>query len=94
MAYVGIIELTFRLDGCGSLKEKRQVVRSLVDRLRHHFDVSAAEVDHQDTWDLAGIGIALISGDRGVVQRLIEQIIDYAEATTEAELVGIHHEII
>lgn len=94
MAYVGIIELTFRLDGCGSLKEKRQVVRSLVDRLRHHFNVSAAETKHQDVWDLAGIGISVISGDRGVVARLVEQLIDYAEETTEAELVGIHHEII
>ncbi|MBI5833116.1 MAG: DUF503 domain-containing protein [Armatimonadetes bacterium] len=94
MAYVGIVELTFRLDGCRSLKEKRQVVRSLVDRLRHHFNVSAAEIDHQDQWDLAGIGISVISGDRGVVSRLIEQLIDYAESTTEAELVGIHHEVI
>jgi uncharacterized protein YlxP (DUF503 family) len=94
MARIGVLELTFRLDGCRSLKDKRSVVKSLVDRVRHRFNVSAAETEHQDVWDLAGVGIAVISGDRGVVERLLAELTDYAEATTEAELVGIHSEIL
>jgi uncharacterized protein YlxP (DUF503 family) len=94
MARVGVLELEFRIDGCRSLKEKRHHVRSLIDRLRHHFDVSVAETEHQDVWDRAGIGIALISSDRKVVERMIEELIDYAEASTDAELVGIHSEIL
>ncbi len=44
--HVGIVEFEFRLHGCRSLKEKRQVLRSLIDDLRHHFNASVAEVDH------------------------------------------------
>jgi hypothetical protein len=88
------LELEFRLDGCRSLKDKRQVIRSLIDRLRHHFNVAVAETEHQDVWDRAGIAIAVVSSDRGVVQRLLDELTDYAEATTEAELVGIHSEIL
>ncbi len=92
--YVGVVELQLRLDGCRSLKEKRQVVRSLVDRLRHQFNASVAETAHQDTWDLAGLGLAVVNSDRRLVERLIEQIIDYAESHTEAELIGIQTEIL
>lgn len=94
MAHIGILELEFALHGCGSLKDKRHVVRSLVDRLRHRFEVSAAEIDYQDVWDRTKVGVALISAEHTAVQRLLEQLIDYAEATTEAELVGIHTEIL
>jgi uncharacterized protein YlxP (DUF503 family) len=94
MGHVGILELVFRLDGCRSLKDKRTVVRSLVDRLRHRFNVSAAEIDHQDDHERATIGVALIASDRDLAQRLLNGLVDYAEETTEAELVGIHQEVL
>ncbi len=92
--HIGIVETTWRLDGCHSLKEKRQVVRSLIDKLRHHFNASVAEVEHQDTHGLAGIGLAVVNSDRRLVERLIEQIIDYAEHHAEAELIGLETEIL
>ncbi|MCC7493064.1 MAG: DUF503 domain-containing protein [Fimbriimonadaceae bacterium] len=92
--HIGIAELTFRLDGCRSLKEKRHVVRSLVDRLRHQFNASVAEVAHQDEWTLAGVGLALVNSDRRLVERLLEQVVDYAERTCEAELIGLETELL
>ncbi|NUP98615.1 MAG: DUF503 domain-containing protein [Armatimonadetes bacterium] len=92
--HVGIVELTWRLHGCRSLKEKRQTVRSLVDRLRDQFNASVAEVSHQDEWEMAGIGLAVLNSNRALVERLIEEIIDYAERTTEAELIGIETELL
>lgn len=91
---VGLVELTLRLHGCRSLKEKRQVVRSLVDRLRHHFNTAVAEVDYQDEHERALIGIAVVSSDKALVERLLEEVIDYAENNTEAELVGIQTEVL
>lgn len=92
--WVGITELTFRIDGCRSLKDKRRVIRSLVDRLRHHFNLSVAEVGLQDVWDQARIGVAAVSGERAVVERLLEEVLAYAEANCEAELTGVETEIL
>lgn len=94
MASVGILELTFRLDGCRSLKAKRQVVKSLIDRLRHHYEVSVAEIDHQDVWDLAKIGVAVISGERTIVERMLDELIGYADSGSDAELIGVDTEIL
>ncbi len=92
--HIGIVEMTWRLNGCQSLKDKRQVVRSLVDRLRHQFNASVAEVAHQDEHQLAGVGLAMVNSDRRLVERLLDQIIDFAEATADAELIGLETEIL
>ena len=47
---VGLITWDLHLDACNSLKEKRQIVKSLKDRLHQRFNVSAAETDYQDAW--------------------------------------------
>jgi uncharacterized protein len=52
------------LAGCHSLKDKRRIVKSLKDRLHHQFNVSAAEVDHQDAWQRAALGCAVVTTDR------------------------------
>jgi uncharacterized protein YlxP (DUF503 family) len=52
------------LMGCHSLKEKRRVVRSLKDRLASRYKVSAAEVDHQDSWQRAALAVSLVTTDR------------------------------
>lgn len=92
--HVGIVEFEFRLHGCRSLKEKRQVLRSLIDGLRHHFNASVAEVDHQDEWQRAAVAAAVVNGDRRLVERLLEELIDFAESRTEAELVNLETEIL
>ena len=63
------------LPGCTSLKEKRSVVRSLKDRLRHGFNVSVAETGYQDVHQHAELTIALVASDG----RLAESILDKAD---------------
>ena len=53
MAAIGVLTLELRLENSHSLKEKRHVVQSLKDRLRHKFNVSVAEIDYQDLWQRA-----------------------------------------
>ena len=50
-----------RIPGCSSLKEKRHVVQSLKDRLRNKFNVSVAEIDHQDTWQRATLAAVTVA---------------------------------
>jgi uncharacterized protein len=52
------------LAGCHSLKDKRRIVKSLKDRLHHQFNVSAAEVDHQDAWQRAALACGVVTTDR------------------------------
>ncbi|MFQ5537485.1 MAG: DUF503 domain-containing protein [Gemmatimonadota bacterium] len=63
------------LPGCSSLKEKRSVVRSLKDRLRHRFNVSVSETGEQDVHQRAEITIALVATDR----RFAEEVLDKAD---------------
>ncbi len=61
--FVGVARWELHLAHCQSLKDKRRVVKSLKDRLRQRFQVSAAEVDHQDVWQRASLAAAIVSGD-------------------------------
>ncbi|HET6764239.1 MAG TPA: DUF503 domain-containing protein [Longimicrobiaceae bacterium] len=70
---VGLAVWELMLPGCSSLKEKRQVVKSLKDRLHDRFNVSAAETDHHDVHQRAQIAAAVVSGDRKHAVQVLQQ---------------------
>ncbi|MDA1062636.1 MAG: DUF503 domain-containing protein [Chloroflexi bacterium] len=76
--------LRLYLPGVQGLKEKRAVVRSLVERLRSRLDVAAAEVGAQDQLQRADVGFAVVSGDVATARRLAEE----AQRFAEGELLG------
>lgn len=80
---IGVLTLELLIEYSHSLKEKRQVVRSLKDRLRGKFNVATAEIDHQDSWQRAVIGVVTLSGDR----LRVEQVLQLAEKEA-ANLLG------
>ena len=61
---VGVRSWELHLAGCQSLKDKRRVLKSLKDRLHRQFNVSAAEVDHQDSWQRAALACSVVTTDR------------------------------
>jgi uncharacterized protein len=71
---VGLCILQIRLPGIASLKEKRQVLRSLKDRLRDHYNVSVAEIGHQDLWQRATIGIVGIASAKVPLEQTFSSI--------------------
>lgn len=83
---MGIMRLEIRLHGAGSLKEKRSVVRSLLGRLRNRFSVSAAEVDCQDIWQRAAIGVTMVAADRNQIETEFRRIEEFIEMNGLAEL--------
>lgn len=62
-----------------SLKEKRRVVRSLVERARNRFNASVAEVDHLDSWQVAGIGFTCVSNSSAHADQMLAEIIQFIE---------------
>jgi uncharacterized protein YlxP (DUF503 family) len=77
--YTAIGQVTLHLPASASLKDKRQVVRSVLARLRNQFEVSAAEVARQDSWQVAILGLAYVSGEAGHAQEVLDHAVRYIE---------------
>lgn len=90
---VGLLTLEVHLPCAHSLKDKRQVLRSLKDRLRSHFNVAVAEVGHQDLWQRATVGVVSVSNDRTYLNQLLEGVADEAEKLLNGNLVNTSIEI-
>lgn len=72
-----------------SLKAKRQVVRPIVDGIRHRFKVSVAEVDHLDQWQRVAIGVAVVSGTESHAREVLAAIERFVAAAPGIELLHV-----
>jgi uncharacterized protein YlxP (DUF503 family) len=79
--YVAACRVALHLPASASLKDKRQVVRSLLQRLRNTFEVAAAEVEEQDKRQIAVLGLAAASGDAGHAEEVLEHALRFIEET-------------
>jgi len=82
-------KLIFYIPHATSLKDKRQVCRSLIDKTRQRFNVSVAEVDTQDIHQTLTIGVAVVSGEPAHAQRSLDEVIRFMEKTADAELTEV-----
>ena len=71
---VAHLTLEIRIEHAQSLKDRRQVVRSLKDQLRQGFNISVAEMDEAVTWNSATIGVVAISRSRDYLHGLVEEV--------------------
>jgi len=83
-------KLTFYIPNATSLKDKRQVCRSLVDKTRHRFNLAISEVATQDVHTTLTLGVAVVSGSSSHAQKMFDEIIRYMEEHAEAELIEIY----
>ena len=92
---MNIAAMTFRLRALWvhSLKEKRMIVKSLTSQLQNKFHVSAAEIDEQDTHQIIMIGVAAIVPYNGLADSLMDEISQFMEENTEAEILTETREI-
>ncbi|HEY1462233.1 MAG TPA: DUF503 domain-containing protein [Terriglobales bacterium] len=79
---IASLTLELRIEAAQSLKDKRQVVRSLKDRLRAHFNVSVAELDPSNLWNSATIGVVGISDSRDYLDGLMKNVERHANRIT------------
>jgi hypothetical protein len=92
---LALLRFYWRIPGCGSLKQKRHVLKSLTGTLRSTFNVSVAEVDHQDLWQRSTIAVAATGAEVFHVRKVMQQVERFVEAwggveVIEAELT-LHH---
>lgn len=72
-----------------SLKDKRQVIKGLIDRLRNRYNVSVAEVDTQDSWQRATIGVACVSSRQYHARELIDKVTRHVEGCIDLEICDV-----
>ena len=84
--YMLSAKLTFHIPHAMSLKDKRRVCRSIIDKTRRRFNCSAAEVDTQDKHRTLTIGVAVVSGGASHARRTLNEIIRFMEEHAGAEL--------
>ena len=90
---VGLISWQLALPDCRSLKEKRMVVRSLKDRIRHRFNVSVAETAHQDVWTRAELSVAAVGGDGAFVGSVLDSVDRFVVEDRRALVTGTRREL-
>ena len=91
---IGCLTVTLHVPGSRSLKDKRQVVRSLTARLRNTFNVAVAEVEDQDTWQVATLGVVCVSGDRRHADEMCQKALALIEDEGEALLTRSRFELV
>ena len=84
---VGLITWELHLGACHSLKEKRQIVKSLKDRLHRRFNVSAAETDHHELWQRAELSVCVVSTDRRHAEEVLREADRLVEGADGARIV-------
>ncbi len=91
---IGILEMILYLPESHSLKDKRQVVKSVKDKVRHHFNVAVAEVDDQDLWQKARLGFCSLGNDRRSINARLDQVINFVERLQVAVDIDSHMEML
>jgi uncharacterized protein len=76
---VGLLTLELHLAEAQSLKDKRQVLRGLKDRLRQHFNVAVAELDFEDTWQRSLVGVVTLSNEEQHVEESLQKVLAEAD---------------
>jgi uncharacterized protein len=78
---VGVLTLEIQIPYAHSLKERRAVLRKIKDRLRARFNVAVAELNNQDVWQRATLGVVSISDSRPLLESVFDQVLAEAEST-------------
>ena len=89
---VGLLRLDVHLPNAHTLKEKRSVLNSLKDQLRGRFNISVAEVDANETWQRATVGISTLGSSRAYTEGLLREVKAWVRATRLVELIAIEED--
>ena len=94
MTFAGILNMTIEVPASGSLKDKRHVVKSILDKTHNRFNVSAAEIDHLDSHKMAGLAFACVANEAAHVSTVLNKVLDHVESYPECEVVDARIEMV
>jgi uncharacterized protein YlxP (DUF503 family) len=89
---LGLVEL--HLGGVDSLKGKRHVLRGMKEKVKRRFNVSVAEVDHEELWQRATLAVACVANDAAHANQVVSKAVNLIEALTDAEVIDVQVEVL
>ena len=89
---IGHLILVLHFPAVHSLKEKRQILSSLISKIRERYPVSAAETGYQDLWQRSAVEVVMVSVDSNLPERIFGKIIEQVSSFPEVELLDSHQE--
>ncbi|MBN1636198.1 MAG: DUF503 domain-containing protein [Deltaproteobacteria bacterium] len=90
---IGALKVQMRINGARSLKEKRKVLKSIKDRVKQ-MNISIAEVDDQDKWQAATIGLAVVSNDAVHINSMMDKVMNVFYSNGDLEILNSQFEIV
>jgi uncharacterized protein len=95
MAFViGTARISLSIPEANSLKDKRSVLKSMLEGMRNKFNVSAAEIDDNDVWRRAVIGVACVSNSQPFADQVLNKVIDWIESNPRVYIVDVQLEFL
>ncbi|MBS6534451.1 MULTISPECIES: DUF503 domain-containing protein [Peptoniphilus] len=91
---IGICTCEIYIFNANSLKSKRSVVKSIIEKSKNRFNISIAEVGENDKWQKSIIAFSTISNDQRLVEETIEKVINFFDSYSEIEIINIKREIL
>jgi uncharacterized protein YlxP (DUF503 family) len=91
---IGVLKIVLSIDDAFSLKEKRHIVKSVIERIKTRFNASAAEVGLNDVWKSAVIGVACVTNEASHADSMLANIVNFVENDGRAFVVDLSTEII
>lgn len=88
------LEVEFIIPDAHSLKEKRAVLQRMITRAKQKFNVSVAEIDHQDVWQRTKIAVVTVASSRQAAEREIDQVLHFLQSNPSWELLEFSREFL
>ena len=90
---IGICHLDLLIRENNSLKGKRRILKKIIERVKHKFNVSIAEVGNHDLWQSSQIGFCMVGNDRRFINSALDKIVFFIEGISSAEIIKSEIEI-
>jgi len=91
---IGVLEVSLLVPECNSLKDKRHVIKSILDGIRNKFNISAAETGELDAWRRSEIGFACVSNDKKVANTLLNHVLSGIESDPRVSVTDVQIEFL
>ena len=88
---VGLLQIVLQIPDAQNLKDKRRILRGLLDQIKAKFEVAAAEIDDQDAWQSSVVGFATVSNDRRLAAQVMDRVLAFVRESPAARVV--EHEL-
>lgn len=86
---IGTLLVEVHIPQSGSLKEKRTVIKSMIQRIQNRFNVSIAEINNEDLWQRATVGVAMVGDNRAYLERKMQLLINFMDDDPRWEVIKV-----